>query len=342
MPSDERIEQALSAFEPPRVAFRSAIATTIGELDAMLAAGTAGEGQAAERIASELGRFASGHIDAQRFAALVAEEPRLDPVAAEAVGRARRVLVEIEAREPQSYCVRVASGDDLAAKVAAAWADFGRVFGTARLVEAARKGQYRLPNHEPLMSSFPFSQWSRAERALTPPLIVDVDGEALQVDGVAKFLDGGAKLVLLVRGDSPPAPLARLVSPSVFIAQTSDIDVLDRVREVPGPAIVALVNESAARFVHDPTNGSKLSARMSVDFVPDDDPRVARGPISAFRQAEDLGHLRTLIAMAAGETIAPAAAVGGTNGDEAPAEPADRLAAWLLQQADMPTEETPS
>jgi hypothetical protein len=270
----------------------------------------------------------------------VAEDSRLDPVAAEAVGRARKVLTEIEARKPRDYCVRVASGEDLVTNVAAVWADFGRVFGTARLVEAARAGRYRLPVHEPLMSSFPFSQWSRAERALTPPLIVDVDGDALQVDGLAKFLDGAAKIVLLVRGDSPPAPLARLVSPSVFIAQTGDIDALDRVRETPGPAIVALVNESAARFVHDPTNGSQLSARMSVDFVPDDDPRVARGPISAFRQAEDLGHLRALVAMSETGAMAPAAAVGGTNGDEAPAEPADRLAAWLLQQADIPTEES--
>jgi hypothetical protein len=340
MPSDERIERALSAFEPPRVAFRSAIATTIGELDAMLAAGFGGEGKAAERTASELGRFASGHIDAQRFAALVAEEPRLDPVAAEAVGRARGVLTEIETREPSDYCIRVASGEDLAAKIAAAWADFGRVFGTARLVEAARNGQYRLPNHEPLMSSFPFPQWSRAERALTPPLIVDIDGDALQVDGLAKFLEGAAKIVLLVRGDSPPAPLARLVSPSVFIAQTGDIDAFHRAREAPGPAMIALVNDSAARFVHDPTNGAMLSDRLSVDYVPEDDPRVARGPISAFRQTEDLGHLRTLIAMAAGETRAPITAVGGTNGDEAPAEPADRLAAWLLQQADIPTEES--
>jgi hypothetical protein len=341
MPSDERIEQALSAFEPPRVAFQSAIATTIGELDAMLAAGSAGEGEASERAASELGRFAAGHIDAERFAALVAEEPRLDPVAAEAVGRARGVLTEIESRAPADYCIRVTSGQDLVAKVAAAWADFGRVFGTARLVEAARKGQYRLPNHEPLMSSFPFPRWSRAERALTPPLIVDIDGDALQVDGLAKFLDGAAKIVLMVRGDSPPAPLARLVSPSVFIAQTGDIDALDRVRGAPGPAIVALVNDSAARFVHDPTNGPTLSDRLSIDYVPEDDPRAARGPVSAFRQAEDLGHLRALIATAEPGAVAPAAAVGGTNGDEAPAEPADRLAAWLLQQADIPTEGPP-
>jgi len=342
MPSDERIEKALSAFESPRVAFQSAIATTVGELDAMLVAGTTGEDEATERTASELGRFASGHIDAQRFAALVAEEPRLDPVAAEAVGRARKVLVEIEARKPQDYCVRVASGDDLTSKVAEAWAGFGRVFGTARLVEAARTGHYRLPHHEPLMSSFPFARWSRAERALAPPLIVDVDGDALQADGLAKFLDGAAKIVLLVRGESPPAPLARLVSPRVFIAQSAEIDVLDQACQAPGPAITALVNESAARFIHDPTKGSTLSDRLSVDFVPEDDPRVARGPISAFRQAEDLGHLRTLIAMAAIGAMTPAAAVGGANGDEPPAEPADRLAAWLLQQADLPTEEAGS
>jgi hypothetical protein len=342
MPSDERIEQALEAFEPPRAAFQSVIATTIGELDAMLAARTVGEGDAAQRTASELGRFASGHIDAQRFAALVAKKPGLDPVAAEAIGRARGVLTDIESREPADYCIRVVSGDDLVAKVAAAWADFGRVFGAARLVEAARQGQYRLPNHEPLMSSFPFPQWNRAERALTPPLIVDVDGDALQVDGLAKFLDGAAKVVLLVRGDSPPAPLARLVTPGVFVAQIGDSDALDRARETPGPAMVALVNDSAARFVHDPAKGPTLADRLSADYVPEDDPRVARGSISAFRQAEDLGHLRALVAMSEARALAPAAAVGGTNGDEAPAEPADRLAAWLLQQADIPTGETGS
>lgn len=106
--------------------------------------------------------------------------------------------------------------------------------------------------------------------------------------------------------------------------------------------MIALVNDSAARFVHDPTKGSTLADRLSADYVPEDDPRVARGAISAFRQAEDLGHLRALVAMSEFRAIAPTAAVAGANGDEAAAEPADRLAAWLLRQADIPTEETPS
>lgn len=337
MPSDERIGRALAALESRRAAFRSAIATTIGELDALLAASRSGQGETVERAASELGHFAAGRIDADRFASLVAEETRLDPAAAAAVGRAREVLVEIEDRPPEAYVVEVTSGDDLVDRVIEAWADLGRVFGAARLVEAARAGQYRLPRHESLMASFGFPAWSRAERTLSPPLVVEIDGEALQTDGLAPFLDGEAKLVLIVRGAAPPAALARLVSPGVFVAQTTDIELVDRSAEASGPAVVAVVDESAARFVHDPGGGRTLFERLSIEFIPDDDPRGKRGAVSAFRQTEDLAHLRMLAELAA-PSVAPVTTIGSDNGDETPVEPADRLAAWLLQQAELPTD----
>ena len=109
-----------------------------------------------------------------------------------------------------------------------------------------------------------------------------------------------------------------------------------------GPVIAAVMPEGAARFTHDPAAGDGYAARLSVDHLPDADSLAAVGPISVFQQAQDLAHLSALAASggAVGASVI-ASAAGATAGGAAktgPSTPADRLAGWLLQQAQLPVD----
>jgi hypothetical protein len=206
-------------------------------------------------------------------------------------------------------------------------------------VELARSGSYRAAEHEGFLEAFPFSRWNRAERAMAPPLVVEVEGDRLHAAGLAEFFDGAVKIVLVVWGPSPPAPLARLVTPGVFVAQDTESSVVRRAAAAAGPAIVALVPDTAARFVHDPEAGATLGQRLSVGALPEEEPRRRLGAFSAFQQAQDLDLLKILAS-----AIVPVAAVGADRDGGGPAaaepsmpvEPADRLAAWLIKNTDLP------
>jgi hypothetical protein len=190
-----------------------------------------------------------------------------------------------------------------------------------------------------MLAGFPFRRWSAAERAKAPPLVVEVDGKDLVVGGLAGFLDGTVKLVLVVRGASPPAPLVRLVTPGILVLQTSEAPELELVGKTTGPAIAALVPEEAGSFLHQPAAGG---ARVEVRRIPEEEPKKGLGQISAFQQAEELGLLAALAESAAGTGTAEAGpagaagtAVGTADVPQRPAEPVDKLAAWLLKQADL-------
>jgi hypothetical protein len=168
---------------------------------------------------------------------------------------------------------------------------------------------------------------------------VELDGADLHVGGLADFLDGGFKLVLVVRGESPPASLVRLITPGVLVVQTDQPDDLTLLKEWSGPAVAALVPETAARFIHEPVRDEK-PARLRVERVPEDPPRVALGGLTAFQQEEELRQLASLaergpVAAAANGTADLAAIGAGAGGSTGPtnADPAGALAAWLLQQA---------
>lgn len=338
------MEQALAAVAPQRGAFRSALAVTIDELRSQLDGGLSAETRPAERVAVKLGLFAAGRIDPESFAGLVVEADRSDASWNEPAALALDALREVEARGDDVFRVNVDAGEDLYAAVDAALADAGRAFGAARVVELARTGRYVPSQHDPLLASFPFRRWSRTERAKAPPLVVDVDGGDLLVGGLAGFLDGVVKIVLLVGGKAPPAPLVRLVTPGVFVMQTADAGELERAGKAAGPAIAALVPKDAGQFLHEP---SEDGTRIEVGHLPDEEPGKALGQISAFQQAEELRLLRALASgePAAASAQAAATAPAGPNhaGDGAlPASPAGRptesvdvLAAWLLRQADL-------
>jgi hypothetical protein len=178
--------------------------------------------------------------------------------------------------------------------------------------------------------------WSRRERDLAPPIVVEVDGADLRPGGLTEFLDGAQKIVLVVRGASPPAALARLITPGLLVMQTEDPADLAALTETDGPAIAALVTGDACRFVHLPTTDGGRG-RLSVHHMPPSEPKRALGGISVFQQTEAMRHLAALAAGGTSGTVRVADPSGdGATASVPAASAADSLAAWILRQADMP------
>jgi hypothetical protein len=334
MPSDERVEQALGALRPVTAAFLSALATMADDIRGYLAAhqGTL-EGRAAA-LAAELGPFGARHIAPGRLAAVLNHEPPTDPLSREAMQRCLETLSALAARGDELFRVRVPEGGDLRDAVAGALAQVGGAFAAARVAQGARSGRPWLGGPGAGPEALPFSRWVRGERRLGPPLLVEVRGSDLRAAGLAEFLDGRQKIVLVVEGDCAPAPLVRLVTPGTFVLQTDDAAGLERLVGWDGPGIAAVVPPGAARFVHDPAAGTAPWQRITVVGLPEAPPRKAVGGLSAAQQAEELELLRTLATAPRGAE-APAAPAAPAAAAAAPPDPADRLADWLLSQADL-------
>jgi hypothetical protein len=353
MRSDDRFPTALAAVATARAAYLTAVAATLDEVTALLAVAKGSETGGGERAAVELGVLGAGRIDAERFAALFASGPALDDAAARALERARTLLADLLARHDSLFHLRVERGGDVCGEILAALAFTGRAFGAARAAELARSGRYRAAEHASLFEPFAFRFWSRQERRLAPPLVVEVDGSDLAVACLAGCMDGTQKLVLLVSGAMPPAPLVRLITPDTAVAQVADAAQLARLGAHAGPGVFALVEDAdAALFVHDPAGGASLADRLAVERVPAKEPRAGAMRSSPFQRAQELKQLRELQALAgAGRAAAHARAAGGASaaaaagsangvasGAAAAAEsvtPADRLASWLLHEAEL-------
>lgn len=333
MPSDtSRLDQVRDRLAPRMAGYREAVLLAAEELEASLRIGRAAA--PADRVpafAAALGPLGAAHLDTDRLAPLFGPaEPAFSGPALRAVELAVAVL-RAEAGLELVPHLELAPGANLTESVRAALARAGRVFGAAHVVAVARNGRYDQAGHGSWLESYPFARWNRRERQLAPPLVVSLDGADLKVGGLAEFLDGGVTVVLLVRDAvAPPAALVRLVSPGVFVAQTLDGEALAAAAGRTGPSIVAWVPAGSAGFVHDPDESPALSARLRLlsDAVP---PRRGLGGQSATQLAEELRQLEAM----AGLATAPAGAV--TPGDSA--HPVDRLAAWILTQADLTTAE---
>ena len=334
--TDERASRALEVLGKTRENFQSALVATSEELRGLLDEGSSTAEARAERTAAELGAFAVGHIDIERFASFQATgEPVAVSVASrfEAASRTLRSLLE---RSADLYCVRVEPGADLRDAVSGGLGRAGRAFGAARTVELARAGKYDEAAHGSWLDSFPPALWSRRERDLAPPIVVEVDGADLRPGGLTEFLDGAQKIVLVVRGAAPPAALARLITPGLLVIQAEDPADLAVMAETDGPAIAALVTGDACRFVHLPTaDGTR--GRLAVHHMPANEPKRALGSISAFQQTEAMRHLAALAAgSGSGTTQVVAPSGDGATAPLPSASAADTLAAWILRQADMP------
>lgn len=341
MPS-ERVTEALAALAPAREAYRSAVVGAAEELRSYLEQRVQSAEARVSRIERELGPFARGRIDPAGLAALLPREPTLEGEAAEVAERAVGIFEERAAAEPMAYAVAVPPGGDLRDVVRDALADVGRVFGAARAVELARSGRYRPDEHNALLSAYPHRRWSPAERRVGPPLVVEVDGADLHPSGLADFLDGGLKLVLLVRGATRPAPLARLVSPGVWVAQCGSVEELRAMASWPGPGVAAVPDGEdggLVRFAHDPAAGERPWERILLG----DEPAALRERLARERErpagegSEELAHLLSLATPPVRPGAAPSENGGGAEGG-APAapepSPADRLAAWLLARTE--------
>lgn len=224
MRSETSTHAALAALERPRTAFLSAAAELTGELGRLLVQDHDSEQSRALRSAAALGAFGADRVDPERFAALISDRPVLPPAALEAIGRARAVLSTIVTGEREPFIVVVGPGEDVGVAVTGALSRLGRVFGAARVAALARAGSYRSSEHAALLEALPFARWNRSERALAPPLVVRVEGPRLRLSGLADLLDGAVKIAILAPEAEAAAPLAPLVTPGVFVAQGSSLD----------------------------------------------------------------------------------------------------------------------
>ena len=322
MPFDETEQRIFQALDRPLAAFRSSMAATIEQLRGAIDQAVADRD---EDDGSDLGQFAAGRLDTSRFEALIAKEKvAVEPATTERMERAFATLTELVARKEQLVRVHVEPGASLHYAVTGALAEVGRAFGAARTAALARGGRYRDDEHGTWLGGFPFARWNAAERALAPPLVVRVNGADVLAESLAEFLDGGLKIVLLVRGDAPPAPLARLITPGTYVAQVSDAADLAGLAAHPGTGIAAVVPAEAARFVHDPAGGETLAERLRVEHLPEPAPTHPLGTLSALQLGEPLAQLAALVATPKVEA-----------GPLAEGDPAGKLAAWLLHQADF-------
>ena len=335
--NDERSREALQALSGSRTEFHSALVATIEEVRALLDAQSATAETREIRTAAELGSFAVGHIDIEKFASLQAAGPKTAPVNdVPRLEAAYRTLQALADSGDDLFIARVESGGDLRATVESALASAGRAFGAARTVDLARMGSYDRELHGSWLESFPPRLWNRREREVAPPLVVEVDGADLRAAGLADFMDGVQRIVLVVSGQAPPAALVRLITPGVLVVQTDAPDGLAPIGQAGGPGIAALVTGDACLFSHVP-DSSESPGAITVSRMVDGRPKRALGSISAFQQTEDL---RLLAGLATGWGLRVGAANGSVptgDGSQAPlaGAPADQLAAWILRQANL-------
>jgi hypothetical protein len=329
MPSDERIATALGTMARPIAEFRAALASAVAQARRWLDAVSIDAPARTRRAAHELGEFAAGRINPVQFGETFAFSSGAAPEERAAMEQVVLVLDAILAEGDDAFFIDVAPGESLARAVDDALARLGRAFGAIRMAELVRGHRYGAPPSvdASLLDHLPFRAWTRQERRLAPPLVVSVDGADVHAGGLAEFTDGRVKIVLVVRGECAPAALVRLITPGTLVLQTVDATGLAGVAAADGPAIAAMVPDTAARFQHDPTAGREAWQRISV-WGDAKAPARALGGSSAWHMAEDLRQLAALASAPTGTTGAPPGAAAAPDTTE-------RLARWLLGQADV-------
>jgi hypothetical protein len=319
MPSEERKGTALDAIRPRIERFQAAVAKTTDEIRGLLA----GTGDVANDQTAALGFFARGKVNVERFSAFTSRAARLDAAAEAPTRAAQEVLNALLALGDDLFVLSLDDNPDLGAAVAERLAQIGRAFAAARVIELSQRDQYREDEHAALLEHYPFARWSRSERALAPGLVIEMPGAALTAASVVPFLDGKIKIVFNVDGDdAPPASLARVISPGVFVQQETGDEALEAFAAFDGVAVAALLPTGVVRFIHDPAAGETTYERfVELDF-PREIKKRALGGISAAQQAEDYALLESL-------SVVP------SPKGEAASDPAGKLSAWLLSQADL-------
>lgn len=318
MPSEEKKGVALEAIRPGIERFHAAVAKTAEQVRGLLT-GTSG---AADDKTAVLGFFARGKVDVERFSAFMPKSGRIAEAAEAPTRAAQEVLDNLLASGDELFVLTLQEGDDLAGRVAERLAQIGRAFSAAHVVELAHRGEFRPEEHAGLLERYPFARWSRSERSLAPGLVIVLPGSVFMPALVVPFLDRAMKIVFVVEGDAPAAALARVVSPGVFVQQETGDAALEAFTAFQGTAVAALVPGDAVSFVHDPAAGETTYERFVSLTFPREVRKRSIGGISAAQQAEDYALLETL------------SVVPSPSGDAA-SDPAGKLSAWLLSQADL-------
>jgi len=326
MPFDAQVSSALSAVRPQLDVFRFAVSSTLERAKALL---TADSGSSLAGAA--LGNFASGRIDPDRFAMISAGSAPIDSVGRTVVERAIELLEPLLAGGDDAFVVDVKSGTSPVTAVRARLTKLGSVFAAATLIELVRRRVYDPTQRILSFGGHPFEKWNAGERKIAPPLVVRLEGADLDAFEFASLMDGCVRFVLIISGQCSPAPLARLVSPGVFVAQTGDAGILAKLTDLDAPAIIAVMNGAEARFVHDPRGGAAIWQRMQLSNIPSAIPRKPIGNRSAWQQRDDLAHLEALARQPL--PLAPLIDEISALDGNAIADPAERLAAWLLDQS---------
>ena len=326
MPFDEQVSSALSALRPQLEVFRFGVSSTLERAKAMLAADSG-----PSHAGAALGNFASGRIDPSRFAMISAGAAPLDSIGRTVVERAILLLEPMLAGGDNEFVVDVKSGSSVGNAIRARLTKLGSVFAAATLIELVRRRVYDPTQRVLSFGGHPFEKWNAGERKMAPPLVVRLEGADLDPFDIAQFLDGCVRLVFKVDGQCAPAPLARLISPGVFVAQVDNTDVLSKLTELDSPAVVAVMKGNEARFVHDPRGGIASWQRLQVASIPSSIPRKPLGNRSAWQLREDLAQLETLA-----KRPMPLAPLIDETATVPTGDPAERLAAWLLDQSSFP------
>jgi hypothetical protein len=345
MPSDARTPRALEPLAEARDRYRSAVSTAHDQMAAYLATHRARTHGHAQAVARDLGKFAVGRIDTERFGALFSDTRSLASDVVERVERLVGVLAELLAEGDELFVADVPPGGDLRDTVERAIAHAGRAFGAVSAFQALKRGEYRPERHDADVLALPFARWNRRERVLAPPLVVEVDGADLRAEALTEYMDGRMAIVLVVRGAASPAPLARLIAPGTFVVQATEPDDLRKIVGCDSPAVAALVSREAATFTHDPCAGRSLQARLRVTFTPSETLKNTLGWRSVWQQHEELAHLQVLAGVTDenqlprdGGTVAERDQPATTSAASLPlpdAEAVDRLTNWLLAESGL-------
>jgi len=318
MASDERKQIALDAIGLRTELFRSAVAAAADQIRGLLA----GTGDVVEDQSVALGPFAQGRVNIDRFASFAPQATLIDAAAEAPIRAAQEVLKSLLAQGDELFVLHIDEGKDLSRKIGRRLSLIGRAFAAARVIDLAKRGQYKEEEHAAMLEKYPFPKWNNSERALVPALVIELCGADFKPSLIVPFLDEHSKFVFKVDGNAPAAALSRVISPGVFVQQETGDAALDAFSEFEGPAVAALLTPTAVSFVHDPSAGETTYERfVSLEF-PKEVKKIAVGGISPAQQAQDYALLESL-------SVVPV-----PTGDAA-SDPAGKLSAWLLSQSDL-------
>ena len=318
MQFEKRTSIALDAIRPRLELFKSAIAVTTEEIRGLLS----GSGESSEDQTVALGNFAAGHVDVDRFSSFTRREARVDSEAETPIRAAQGVLNKLLKEGDDLFVLKITEGANLGSCMAHRLAVIGLAFAAAHVTDLAKRGQYRDEEHQLLLDGLAWPDWSQAERALAPGLVIELSGEDFVPAQVAPYLDAGMKIIFVVDGDAPAAAMSRLVTPGVYVQQTGAETPLEAFSAFNGTAAAALLPNGAVEFVHDPDAGETTYERFTTLEFPREVRKRAIGGISAAQQAEDMALLKAL-------------AVVPTLSGDAASDPAGKLSAWLLSQTNL-------